>query len=409
MTRLLQYLRVLFRWRKLILVNALAITLLAAVVSMVLPFRFSATAQILPPPEDDPLGLASVLGGGSAAGRLRRLATGNLGGGTSSDLMVGILGSRSVMEKVAESCSIIERLGIKRGSVEEALKALGRMTSFTVSDEGIVRVDVETKSPDWAAEIANCYVDELDAFLRSSNISRGRNMRRFVGRRLAEVESELALAQESLRVFQELHRTASVDKETEAAIDAYASLKSQLLVKEAELGLMRELASETNPYAVSLESETRALRAQLRRFEVEGGKDGFGVGFAVPFDRLPAVAGEYLRRYRDFKISEETYAMLYQQYEQARIMEARDTPTLTVLDWAVPPEKRSFPRRFLVVLAAFVFSLFAGIAFALGAEYFVHLRDVRPDEYAAWDGLRHQSFGLLRGLFRRKGRGRRPS
>ncbi|MEO0080885.1 MAG: Wzz/FepE/Etk N-terminal domain-containing protein [candidate division WOR-3 bacterium] len=398
MNRLLQYLRVVIKWRRLIFYNTLVMTVLAVVISFILPQRFTAVAQLLPPPEDDMLGMSSILGSsGFGTSRLSRLRLGSmLGGSTPSDLMVGIMGSRSVMQKVVERCSIIYHYRIKKNSIESAIKTLRKLTNLSVSDDGIVKIRVDAKTPALAAAIANSYVEELDDFLRHSNISRGRNMRLFLERRVEEVESSLAVARESLEAFQQRHKTVSVNDETKAAVEAYAKLKSQLYLRQAELGMVEEVSGLENPYATSLRGEVDAFQNQLKKLERGGSRTGFGAGFGVPFESLPSVAAEFLRRYQDLKIQEETYAMLYQQYEYAKILEARDTPSITVLDYAVPPEKRSFPRRLVITLAVLCFSLLASIAFALVSEYFHHLSVTRPQEYAGWQEVGAQIVQLLR-------------
>ena len=391
MNRLLAYIRVILKWRKLIFYNTLILTVLAVGISFLLPKRYTAVAQLLPPPEQDMLGMSSLLSGGLGSSGLSKLRLGGMmGGGTPSDLMAGILSSRSVMEKVAERCSIVQHYGIKKNSMEVAVRELRRMTGLGVSDDGIVRIKVEAKTPKLAADIANSYMEELDDFLRNSNISQGHNMRMFLERRLGEVESTLVVTQDSLEVFQQRYKTVSVDDETKAAIEAYAKLKSQSYLKQAELGVIEGVSGSDNPYVASLREDVAALQTQLRKLEQGGSNTGFGAGFGVPFESLPSVGAEFARRYQDFKIQEESYAMLYQQYEYAKIMEARDTPAITVLDYAVPPEKHSFPKRFQIVLAVFLFGLVAGVSFAFVSEYFERIRDDRPQEYRGWQEVRAQ-------------------
>ncbi len=405
MTRLLAYIRVIIKWRKLIFYNTLAITLLAVGISLILPQRFSAAAQILPPSDEDPFGMGSLLGGGLGTGRLGRLSMGMLGGSTSSDLMVGILTSRTVMTRVVEQCSITSYYRVRKNSMEEATKLLRKMTAITVNDEGIVKVVVDAKTPALAARIANTYVAELDVFLRYNNVTKGRNMRQFVEKRLSQVDSALALAQESLRSFQQENRVLAVDQEAVAAIDAYAKLKSELYARQAQLDMAQQFGSPDNPYVTMLRSEVSSFRDQLGTIERGGSGRGFGAGFGVSFEKLPSVAAEYLRRYRDFKIQEEAYAMLYQQYEYARIMEVRDMPAVTVLDRAIPPERRSYPRRWFVVILAFSFGLLAGIGLVFVCEYFEHISIVRPDEYRGWQEVRGQLAlvaGRLAGSLARK-------
>jgi capsule polysaccharide export protein KpsE/RkpR len=239
-------------------------------------------------------------------------------------------------------------------------------------------------------------VAELDSFLRHSNISRGHNMRVFIEHRLAQVESTLAVARDSLRAFQQEHKVVTVDDETRAAIDAYAKMKSQASAKDAELEAARAAASDDNPYVVNLQREIAASRDELRKLETGSSQTGFGVGFGVSFKSLPAVAAEFARRYQDFRIQEEAYATLYQQYEYAKILEARDAPALTVLDYAVPPERRSFPRRTSIVLAVLFFSLLAAVVLVLLIDYFEHLRAAQPEAYRSWSVVGSQLAGIVR-------------
>ncbi|MEO0078485.1 MAG: Wzz/FepE/Etk N-terminal domain-containing protein [candidate division WOR-3 bacterium] len=404
MNRLVKYLSIIVKWRKLIFWNTVVMTALAVIVSFLLPPRYTATAQLLPPSDEgDLFGMTSLLGGGMAGG-LGRLRVGMSGLGTPSDLMVGILSSGTVMGNVARRCSIAYYYRIKKNSAELAGKQLKKMTRLAATDEGIVRISVEAKTRELAAKVANTYVAELDSFLRHSNISRGRNMRIFIEHRLTQVERDLAAARDSLRVFQQRYRVAAVDDETRAAIDAYARLKSQLSAREAELQAARTAASEDNPYVANLAREIAGFKKALAKLEQGDAASGFGVGFGVSFERLPDVAAEFARRYRDYRILEESYATLYQQYQYASILEARDAPALTVLDYAAPPERRSFPRRTIIVAAVFLFSILSGFAAALLGEYFGTLRATRPEEYHAWYDVGHQvleSFRSTLGVFRR--------
>ena len=192
-----------------------------------------------------------------------------------------------------------------------------------------------------------------------------------------------------------------MEDETKAAIDAYAKMKSELSLQEAEYEAARSGASDENPYVDNLRRGIQASRDELRKLEQGGGVSGFGVGFGVSFERLPRVAAQFARRYADFKIQEEAYATLYQQYEYARVLEARDAPALTVLDRAEPPERKSFPRRTVIVAALFMFSLVAGVTFAFVAEYFGYLRMEKPAEYASWLNVRGQLANIARSVLSR--------
>jgi uncharacterized protein involved in exopolysaccharide biosynthesis len=396
--RVVKYLNVILKRRRLIFWNTVALTALAMVISFVLPPRYTATAQLLPPSDDgDIFGITSLLGGG-AGSSLSKLKAGLSGASTGSDLMIGILSSRTVMQHVAERCSLAKYYGMQKPSPEKSVRQLKDMTKLAAADNGIVRISVEAKTRGLAAQVANAYVAELDSFLRYSNISRGHNMRVFIEKRLGQLEASLAAASESLRAFQEAHKVASVEDEIKAAIDAYAKMKSELSLQEAEYEAARSGASDENPYVDNLRRQITASRGELRKLERGGGANGFGVGFGVSFERLPGVAARFARRYQDFKIQEEAYATLYVQYEYARVLEARDAPTLTVLDYAQPPERRSFPRRAVIVGVVFLFSLAAGTSFVFVAEYFGFIKDARPEEYEGWRSIRNELAGSIRSL-----------
>ena len=404
MNRLVEYLSVVIKWRRLIFLNTLILTLLAVAISFMLPSRYTATAQLLPPSDDaDVFGITSLLGGGGASSSLSKLKAGLTGSTSSSGLMTGILASRTVRQHVAERCSIASYYRIRKPTPEKLEQQLKDMTKLAASEDGIIKISVEAKTRGLAAQVANAYVAELDSFLRHSNISRGHNMRVFIEKRLTQLDTSLATARESLRAFQELNRVTSVDDEVKAAIDAYAKMKSGLSVLEAEYDAARAVASDDNPYVDNLRREVVAQRDEIGKLE-QGSPSGFGVGFGVSFVHLPGVAAQFARLYQDFKIQEEAYATLYQQYEYARVLEARDAPTLTVLDYAQPPDRRSFPRRAGMILAVFLFGTALGVSVAFLMEYFEHIRVASPAQHEAWHGLRLQFLMLARdptSLFRR--------
>ena len=110
------------------------------------------------------------------------------------------------------------------------------------------------------------------------------------------------------------------------------------------------------------------------------GKDGKGLVLA---DRLhpamanvPDLALQFGRLFRQVKVQETLFTLLTSQHEQAKIAEARDTPTVQVLDPAVPADKRSRPRLLLNLAVAGILSLVVGTFLAFFLDYRAR---VRPD------------------------------
>lgn len=381
------YFKVIVKWRRLIAFNTAVITILTVVISLVLPKRYTATATLLPPVEQtEILGISSFLGTGGLGGMARM--AGLPGMATPSDLFARILKSRKVMEGVIEECNLMQEY--KAGTIEEALRKLGGATALELSPEALISISVDANAPVLAADIANSYVDELDKFNREVNMTRGKKNRIFIEKRLEKVEQDLKAAEESLRVFQQIHKTVSLDDEVSAAIQAASTLKAEIIAKEVQLGVLKEYATEENPQVKDLKSEISQLKRQLREIEFgsksQGSDSRFGAGFSVPFARLPEVGLELARLMRDAKIQETVFELLTQQYEQAKIVEVRDTPTVQVLDAAVPPDKRSSPQRRRLVMIGFIFSLFVGVGLSFFLEYVEKLQ-ARPGEYQEWAGM----------------------
>jgi len=82
--------------------------------------------------------------------------------------------------------------------------------------------------------------------------------------------------------------------------------------------------------------------------------------------QLPLLGVRYMQLYREAKVQETVFQILTQQYEMAKIEEAKQIPSVRVLDSAEKPEKKSSPVRWLVIVAGLVFSLIFGVVWIMG-------------------------------------------
>jgi tyrosine-protein kinase Etk/Wzc len=369
---LIYYLSIIFKWRRVVFKTFLVITFTAAIISLLVPQQFTARASILPPnPQQD-------LGGFS------NLANFLPGGTTTSDLFAAILQSGAIMGEVVRKNNL--KQAFKAKTMADALKVLEGITTIRVSPEGIVSVAVTWYERQLAADIANSYVEELNKFNSEATMTVGKKYRLFIETRLSEATDALTLAENALKKFQEDHRTVALDIEVQSAIETIAELKSQIILLEVKKGALASSSQFDNPYLYSINRELRELKKQLAKLEIGGSqkdKEGFGIGFAVPISQLPEVTLEYARLLRNVKVQEAIFELLTQQYEQAKIMEVKDTPTVQILDRAGLPEKRSLPKRRQIVTLAALFSLILGVSVSFFQEWFDHLKK-QPNEYAQW-------------------------
>lgn len=348
------------RRRKMIGAVTASAFVVAVIVSLLLPVQFASTASIMPPQDDR--GLGSLAGLSQVPG-IAALSGSFLGLKSPSDLWVGIVKSRSVADPIIERFGLRELYG--RKTLEETRSALYKRIRIEKSKEEIISITVFDTSPERAALIANAFVEELDRILGRSAMTSGQRMRTFAEKRLKESRQELEKIEAELRVFQEKHKTVNLDSQSKAIIEAIGTVKGQLMAKEVELTALLSFATEENPMAGVLKAEVRGLREKLS--ELESGKPA-GRGIFIPTDNIPGISFEYANLLRDAKVQQTLFELLTQQYEVARLQEAKDSPTVQALDIAMPSDKKAKPKRALIVVTVTAWALFFSLIAAFLLE-----------------------------------------
>ncbi len=373
------YLSLLIGYRRFIFVNFLGVCVVVAILSLFLPSWYTANTTILPPQREGlGLGLASSLMGGiSEFGTSMSLPL----MASPSDVMAAILKSRAVAFVVIEKEELMETYQAK--TKEDALMELFSHTEVEVTPEGIISLSFEDKDRFKAACVANRFVEELDRVNRETNISQAKNARIFIEERLAQTKKNLTKAEENLRKFQEENKAVSLNEQMRASIEGAADLKAQMVAAEIELNVLRKTMSPSHPQIQGLKSRINEIKKQLDIWEFGNQKEESKEEkiLDVPFSQVPTLSMELARLVREVKIQSAVFELLTNQYEQYKIQETRDTPTIQVLDKAIPPERRSKPRRAVLVGLAGILSLLTSVVFVFGLEYFKKSKQRNPEEF----------------------------
>ncbi|MBI3610053.1 MAG: lipopolysaccharide biosynthesis protein [Nitrospirae bacterium] len=365
---LLDYWKVLVKRRKMIGQIVAAAFIMSVIVSLLLPKIYASTASILPPQQEGSFSSAMVsqLPGGSGGGFL--------GMKSPADLWVGILKSGTVRDAIIARFDLMKIFKVKNR--EDAQKKLDQHVRIMKSKEDIISITVEDRDPRRTAETANAFVEELDRINKGIVMTSGRRMRVFVEERLKEAKEELRKTEDAVRAFQEKNRAVKLDDQSKAIIEAIGNVKGQLMAKEVELQTMLSYATSTNPQAEILKTQVEELKERLR--EMEEGKripdNHSPKDIFIPTAQIPDLALQFARLVREAKVQETLYGLLTQQYEMARIQEAKDSPTVQVLDTAKVPERRSKPKRTSIVLLSTVTAAFLAVFIAFFVEYIEKLR-----------------------------------
>lgn len=362
--------------------------LATGLVSKLSPKAYEAKVSILPA-RDEVMGGGMSLGGGKEKGgggggggaMVMEAMGGKTSGPSPMDVLNAILASRVLAEAVVEELNLTSYYETE--STRSAVNALRGEVSSKATPYKSIEITVESKDPAMAAEIANAYAAKLDRLNKEMTLTATKRGRLFVEARLAEKTKKLAEAEQLLQDFQTKHRTLTVTDQAEAAMGTVVDLHTQIVSLEVELAALKEYATPSHPRINQLHAQIAELRRQLDRLEQE---QALGIGAkqkdklslsrrAFPaFDDAPSLAMDFLRLSRQIKVEEAVYGMLVGMLEQAKIAEARDLPTIQVLDKALPPEYRSKPKTLQHVQVAAALSLVLGILLALFINYLEMLK-----------------------------------
>jgi tyrosine-protein kinase Etk/Wzc len=315
-------------------------TLVVGVIAFILPPWYRADAELLPPSEEEAgFGLASLLRGVGVPGVKIPTQV------SPADIFMAVLGSRRIGEEM------VERFGLKKlykkKLTEDTVKELRHHSRFKLTPGGTIQISVEDRDPRRAAAMANAYAELLDKFNREARMTKGRRTRLFIEGRLAETKHELVISEQHLAEYQVKHKAVAMSPQMSTAVDQASKLYGRRMALQVRLGVVRSY-SEGSEEQIQIEQELAQIDEQLRQ--------------------LPETGVELARMVRDVRALEQVYALLTAQYEDARITEARDLVTVELLDVASPPERKAKPRRGIMIVAAFLLSLAAGVGHAIVQE-----------------------------------------
>jgi uncharacterized protein involved in exopolysaccharide biosynthesis len=347
----------------------------ACVVALLLPLHYEGVTKIVPGEnQGGSTGLLAKLGG--AAGP----AGGGLGLGLDPTSLLGLKTPGALYIEIMKSRTVQDRL-IDRFNLRRHYWMTGRwwpntyyatrkkLTSFTDFEEdkksGVITLTYTDYDKRTAAAIANAYVEELNRLAADLNTSDAHRERVFLEERLKSAKQDLDQASLALSQFSSKNTVMDPQNQGRSMMDAAARIQGELIARESELRGLKEIYSDDNVKVRTLRAQIGELQAQLKKLmggSATGPAEAAGSGAELyPSMRtLPVLGNQYADLYRQTRIQETVYEFLTQQYEMAKIQEAKELPTVRVMDLAVPPERKSGPIRTLVV----ILSVLAGLALA---------------------------------------------
>jgi capsule polysaccharide export protein KpsE/RkpR len=370
-----------------------------------MPQTYTAHTTILPPKEEGAMGISSFL---------RNLPIGGMGIGNVSDeanLFLAILNSRTMMESVVEKFDLVNRYKVK--NIEKAILTLRDHVTFEITKEETITLSASATTKTFptsakreearttSRDMANFFIRRLDEINRQLKSEKARNDRLFIENRYHQNLEDLHRAEEAMKAFSQKNGAVALEAQIKAVIEVLAEMKARIISKEIDLKLQRSYLDETHPDYLRSKRELEEMNqkyAQIKRGSFDADDDLKNADVLLPIEKVPDLVTQYGRLLREFSLQMKLMEFLLPEYETAKIEEAKNTPTVQVLDEAVAPIKRSKPKRAIFVLLWGAVSLIITSAYAFGKEYLERLKNEDAQSHRQLSQL----FSTVRRDFQRK-------
>jgi len=366
--------------------RAVAVGLLVStLVAFLIPKSYTSTTQLMPPDPQSTSGMAMMAAmAAKAGGGLAGVAGDLLGLKSSGALFIGILRSQTSQDRLIKQFDLRKIYGTSL--VMNARIRLDENTSISEDKKsGIITISVTDHSPQRAAALASAYVEQLNTLVSELSTSSAHREREFLEERLKVAKQDLDDASNQLAQFSSKNNTLDIQQEGKAMLDAAGTIAGDMIAAQSQLEGLRQIYTDSNSRVRSLNARVAELRKQLEKL---GGTHGNGAtGTSAPTDQggdpsaakaggglpyptiksLPLLGAKYADFYRRAKIQETVYELLTEQYELAKVQEAKETPSVKVLDPAKIPEWKSSPPRLVIMLLGTFFVFGFSLVWVLGS------------------------------------------
>jgi len=357
---LLDYLFVIVKWRRMLIVGTIAAVVAVVGVSFLLPERWTARTSLLPPDDEGGgLGGLSQLGGSGTSGIPPSLA-GLIGASTPAERLLTLLDSRRLLGLAVDRHDLVSEYDALHR--DHAIDLLALKIDRELGGDGSIAIEVSAGTPELAADLTNTVASLLDSLNREYRQRQASSTRAFLEGRLRSTRAELGEDAGRLRDFQKEHGIVDIEAQTAAAVDVVKGIVLELSLLQVELGVVSQQLTPDHPERQLLELKVGELQKRLQLLVGELSADigdvvandagAIAVGaLGPPLQELPDLMHEFAELSLQLEVKEQILAFLGARVEEAKYSEARNTPTLQILDRATPPHTRSFPRRIILTIA----------------------------------------------------------
>lgn len=377
---LIEFLVVLVKYRWFLFLFVFIITAGATTYALLATKWYKASASVLPAEKTDFLsslgGLSSIVKGFTPTKGLAALT-----GSNELDRYLAILKSATLTDDVIKKFKIREEYEMEDAYYEKVVKAFTGNLEIDVEDEGNLVVSVFDQDPQKAADIANYMITKLNEMNTVLSITNAKSNREFIEKRYLENIASIDTLENQMKNFQEKYGVVAVPEQLVATVKAMSDIYAKLAEEEIELSVMKRTHGEDSPLTMKAEIAVEEMKNKIAMINAGQGLSEDGVNLLIPFKKAPGLGYKYFKIYRDLEIQYKVLEFVQPMYEQAKVEEVRNTPSVLVLDRAGPPDRKARPKGTIYLVISLLLSLLIGLAIIFSLEGIKKMKRISPENY----------------------------
>lgn len=376
-----EFLTIMVRYRRFLIWFVFIVTLSASLYAVFAPKWYLSTASVLPAEKTDLLsslsGLSNLAKGFSSGRGLAALA----GGSSETDKYMAILKSGSITDDVIKRFDLRKEYDKENDFYDKVVKEWQSNCAFEIQDDGNLTISVYDKSPQKAADIANYLVEKLNDINTQLSVRNAKANREFVEKRYFQSIEDITNLETGMKKFQEKFGVIAVPEQLAATVKSMSSIYADLYKKEVEYNVLKQTYGKDHPVTSNTKIEIDELQKKISL--LNSGKDDSQkeIKLLIPFKQAPELGNEYLKIYRNLEIQYKILEFIQPLYEQAKIEEVRNTPSVLVLDKAGPAERKAKPKITFYFLLSLVISLSVAFLIVLLLESLHRFRNADSQRF----------------------------
>jgi len=339
-----------------------AATLIGLILCFALPVKYVASTKLMTPQQSLPAtALLSQLSA-SGTGSLAALAGGGLSALKDPNaIYLGLLASRPVEDAIIHQFSLDTAYRAK--DMTEARKKLAENTAISSEKvAGFIDLSVTDNDKKRVAQIANAYTDELRKLMKSMAVTEASQRRVFYEEQLNQAQETLVTAELGFLQVQQKKGLVEPDAQAKAMIESITELRAKVDAQEVRVQALRSYTTEQNPELQLAERELASLQGEVAQMAQRSHSAGFSdLGLAD----VPGAGMDYLRAEHELKYRQALFDLLLKQYDAAKLDEAREGTIIQVVEPAIEPDRKTSPKRAMLLLICTAVGFVSGCFLAL--------------------------------------------